>query len=74
LEGKDKDKKFYTDSAYSGKPQEKIIAGKGIGNRVFEKRVRNRPLTDEQKANDRREIKDSFQSRAPVQIYINEYA
>jgi len=44
---------FYADSAYSGASQEKIIADKGMENQVCEKGVRNHPLTDEQKANNR---------------------
>ena len=44
---------FYADSAYSGEPQEKIIAGKQMTNKVCEKGARNRPLTDEQKATNR---------------------
>jgi IS5 family transposase len=44
---KDKGEDFYADSAYSGEPQEKIIATKEMNNRVCEKGVRNRPLTDE---------------------------
>jgi IS5 family transposase len=53
LDEKDKGEDFYADSAYSGEPQEKIIAAKEMNNKVCEKGVRNRPLTDEQKANNR---------------------
>jgi IS5 family transposase len=53
LDENDKGEDFYADSAYSGEPQEKIIAGKGMNNKVCEKGARNRPLTDEQKAGNR---------------------
>jgi len=53
LEEKDKGEDFYADSAYSGEPQEKIIAAKEMNNRVCEKGARNRPLTEVQKANNR---------------------
>ena len=53
LDEKDKGEDFYADSAYSGEPQEKIIAAKQMNNKVCEKGARNRPLTDEQKANNR---------------------
>ena len=53
LDENDKGEDFYADSAYSGEPQEKIIAAKEMNNKVCEKGVRNRPLTDEQKANNR---------------------
>ena len=50
LDEKDKGEPFYADSAYSGKPQEAIIAEKEMINQVCEKGTRNNPLTDEQKA------------------------
>jgi len=53
LDETDKGEYFYADSAYSGEPQEKIIAAKDMINKVCEKGARNRPLTDEQKANNR---------------------
>ena len=53
LDEKDKGEDFYADSAYSGKPQEKIIAGKEMKNKVCEKGSRNCPLTQEQKASNR---------------------
>ena len=53
LNENDIDEPFYADSAYSGASQEKIIADKGMENQVCEKGVRNHPLTDEQKANNR---------------------
>jgi IS5 family transposase len=53
LDENDKGEDFYADSAYSGEPQEKIIADKEMNNKVCEKGVRNHPLTDEQKSNNR---------------------
>lgn len=53
LDANDKGEYFYADSAYSGEPQEKIIAEKKMINKVCEKGVRNRPLTDEQISNNR---------------------
>jgi len=53
LDEKDTGEDLYADSAYSGAPQEKIIAAKEMNNRVCEKGARNRPLTDEQKASNR---------------------
>ena len=53
LDETDKGEDFYADSAYSGEPQEKVIAAKQMNNRVCEKGYRNRPLTEEQKANNR---------------------
>jgi IS5 family transposase len=53
LDEKDRGEDFYADSAYSGEPQEKIIAGKQMNNRVCEKGTRNHPLTEEQRAGNR---------------------
>ena len=53
LDEKDKGEDFYADSAYSGAPQEKIIAAKEMKNKVCEKGSRNHPLTAEQRANNR---------------------
>ena len=57
LDENDKNEEFYADSAYSGEPQEKIIADKEMINKVCEKGKRNHPLTDEQKANNRAKSK-----------------
>jgi IS5 family transposase len=51
LDKHDKGEPFYADSAYTGKSQEEIIKNKEMENRVCEKGYRNRPLTEEQKAN-----------------------
>ena len=61
LDEKDKDEAFYADSAYTGEPQEKIIADKKMINKVCEKGKRNHPLTDEQKANNR--VKSKVRAR-----------
>ena len=61
LDANDKGEPFYADSAYTGEPQEKIIASKEMENRVCEKGYRNKPLTEEQKANNRE--KSRFRGR-----------
>jgi IS5 family transposase len=53
LDEHDKGEPFYADSAYSGAPQEAIIAEKGMINQVCEKGAKNRPVTEEQVANNR---------------------
>ena len=50
---RDKGEDLFADSAYSGAPQEKIIAGKEMNNQVCEKGSRNHPLTEDQKENNR---------------------
>jgi IS5 family transposase len=57
LNEKDAGEDFYADSAYSGEPQEKIISGKEMNNKVCEKGARNHPLTEEQIANNREKSK-----------------
>jgi len=47
---KEKDRRLYGDSAYTGKEVQKCIPGK-IVNRIHEKGYRNRPLTKTQKRN-----------------------
>ena len=61
LDENDRGEPFYADSAYTGEPQQKIIASKEMENRVCEKGYRNRPLTEEQKANNTE--KSRFRSR-----------
>ena len=61
LDEKDKGEPLYADSAYTGEPQEKIIAGKEMVNRVCKRGYRNRPLTEEQKVNNTE--KSRFRSR-----------
>jgi IS5 family transposase len=53
LNEKDRGEPFFADSAYTGESQEAIIEKKGMENQVCEKGARNRPLTEEQKANNR---------------------
>jgi IS5 family transposase len=53
LDENDKGEVFYADSAYSGAPQEAIIAEKEMINQVCEKGARNKPLTEEQIASNR---------------------
>jgi len=70
---------LYADSAYSGEPQKKIIAAKGMIEKVCEKGVRNRPLTDEQKASNKEKSKVrvrvehifGFMEMSMNQMYIN---
>jgi len=51
LTQEDKGQDLYADSAYTGEEQEKIISKYKMINRVHEKGYRNKPLTEEQKAN-----------------------
>ncbi|MCF6307078.1 MAG: transposase, partial [Flavobacteriaceae bacterium] len=51
LDEKDKDQDLHADSAYTGKDQDEIIAKYEMKNKVHEKGYRNKPLTEEQKAN-----------------------
>jgi IS5 family transposase len=51
LDENDRGEPFYADSAYTGESQEKIISSREMENRVCEKGYKNRPLTEEQKAN-----------------------
>lgn len=50
LTEKDKGQPLYTDSAYTGEEQKKVYRNKEVINMVHEKGYRNKPLTDEQKA------------------------
>jgi IS5 family transposase len=51
LEENDKGQDFYADNAYTGDVQEKVISKYKMENKVHEKGYRNKPLTEEQKAN-----------------------
>jgi len=53
LNERDSGQELYADSAYTGKKQEKIIAKYNMKNQVNEKGYRNKPLTAEQKENNR---------------------
>jgi len=63
LEEKDEGQPFYADSAYTGEEQDKIYEKKKVVNLVNEKGYRNKPLTDEQKANN----KEKSKTRARVE-------
>jgi len=54
---------FFADSAYTGEEQEKVINKYEKNNKVHEKGYRNKPLTDEQKANN----KEKSKTRARVE-------
>lgn len=53
LTKKDEGQPLYADSAYTGEDQEKVYQKKKVINKVNEKGYRNKPLTDEQKANNK---------------------
>jgi len=53
LDEKDKAQELYADSAYTGDNQEQTIEKHKMVNKVHEKGYRNKPLTDEQKANNK---------------------
>jgi IS5 family transposase len=57
LEEQDSNQELYSDSAYSGEKQGKVIQEHGMGNRVHEKGCRNRPLSQEQKSNNKEKSK-----------------
>jgi IS5 family transposase len=54
---------FFTDSAYTGEAQEKVINKYEMKNKVHEKGYRNKPLTHEQKVNN----KEKSKTRARVE-------
>jgi len=57
LEEKDADQPLHADSAYTGENQEKTIEGKKLINCVNEKGYRNKPLTEQQIAKNRKKSK-----------------
>ena len=57
LTEKDKDQDLHADSAYTGEEQEKVISRYEMNNKVNEKGYRNKPLTEEQKVNNREKSK-----------------
>lgn len=61
LTKKDKDKKLYADSAYSGKPIKEILIKKNIINKIHEKGYRGKPLSEKQK--ERNKIKSKTRAR-----------
>jgi IS5 family transposase len=57
LTEKDKGQEIYADSAYTGKEQEKIYKDKNVIARMNEQQYRSKPLTEEQKANNKEKSK-----------------
>ncbi len=57
LTEKDAGQNFHADSAYTGEDQDKIISKNKMINKVNEKGYRNKPLTEEQKTNNREKSK-----------------
>lgn len=57
LTEKDKNQDLHADSAYTGEEQEKVISRYEMNNKVNEKGCRNKPLTEEQKINNREKSK-----------------
>lgn len=63
LTEKDEGQPLFADSAYTGEEQEKVYTEKKVINKVNEKGYRNKPLTEEQKANN----KEKSRTRARVE-------
>jgi len=57
LRPEDEGQDIYADSAYTGEEQERVINKYKMNNKTHEKGYRNKPLTDEQKANNREKSK-----------------
>jgi len=57
LTEKDKEQDLHADSAYTGEEQEKTIAKYEMKNKVHEKGYRNKPLTEQQKADNTKKSK-----------------
>lgn len=57
LDEQDAGQDFYGDSAYTGEDQEKVIRKHEMNNKAHEKGYRNKPLTEEQKNNNREKSK-----------------
>ena len=57
LEETDKGQDFHAHSAYTGPKQEETIAKFEMNNKVNERGARNKPLTEEQKANNKQKSK-----------------
>ncbi len=53
LTEEDKGQELYADSAYTGQEQEKIYQKKEVIEKIIEKGYRNKPLTEEQKGNNK---------------------
>jgi len=63
LTEKDEGQPIYADSAYTGEDQETVYKKKKVINKINEKGYRNKPLTEEQKANN----KEKSMTRARVE-------
>jgi len=63
LTEKDQGQDLHADSAYTGEDQEKVISKYKMNNKVHEKGYRNKPLTDEQKIQN----KEKSKTRARVE-------
>jgi len=63
LTEEDKGQELYADSAYTGDDQEKIVSRYQMNNKIHEKGYRNKPLTDEQK----NQNKEKSKTRARVE-------
>ena len=63
LTEKDEGQPLYADSAYTGEDQETVYKKKKVINKINEKGYRNKPLTEEQKANN----KEKSRTRARVE-------
>lgn len=57
LAEQDKGQDLHADSAYTGEDQENVISKYNMNNKVHEKGYRNKPLTEEQKTNNREKSK-----------------
>lgn len=53
----DKGKPLYADSAYAGEPIAKVLEKLGVENRIHQRAYRNKPLTDEEKQDNREKSK-----------------
>ena len=63
LTTKDEGQSLYADSAYTGEDQETVYKKRKVINKVIEKGYRNKPLTEEQKNNN----KEKSRARARVE-------
>jgi IS5 family transposase len=53
IEERDSGQELYADSAYIGEPIDKMLKGKGVKPQIIERAFKGKPLTDEQKENNR---------------------
>ena len=57
IDDRDTGKPLYGDSAYAGEPIAKALEDKGIDNKIHQRAYRNKPLTDEEKQDNREKSK-----------------